>query len=187
MTEETERASGATICTRLKYADEVSDFYSGQFCATCQYVERCAKRTGQIVSLFGGIVEFVENRDRIVALDGLSQVAGSSQVVMHAAVKYQELLASRNLDVIDTTNIHTSFPYQIAARFDHELSAGKKRIVANSLEESVESCLELLRVEGFFVRKIRGTKAPTEVKRMQRFLPSGGNATRRFRAPCDTE
>src|SRR6266850_3774686 len=122
MTEETEWARRTRISARLKYTDEIADVDPRQVCTACQDIEGCAQRPNDLNGFFVGLSEFAKRGDRIIAFDGLSQIARRRQMVVHAAIENEEFLSTRNLDVIHSTYVHTRLSHQIAAGLDHELS-----------------------------------------------------------------
>src|SRR5579859_6910268 len=105
MAQESERARGTTISTGLKNCKKIADFGPRKSDVAGNSIEGSAEGSHYVDNFFGERIKFVGERDRIVSLDRLSQIAGGGQMVIHAAIKNQELLTARDFDVADASQI----------------------------------------------------------------------------------
>ncbi len=97
--EEAERAGSASVGAGLEDADEVAHFGVGQFDIARENVERRAERAHDFNFFAGRIrrtAETIHNGNRIIPFDGLAEVSGGGQMMMHAAIEDQEFFLARN-------------------------------------------------------------------------------------------
>jgi hypothetical protein len=66
--------------------------------------------------------------DRIITPNHLSEIARSSQVMVHAAIEDDESRAATILDRADARYVHAGWPGQKPAGFHHEASLCDPRI-----------------------------------------------------------
>src|SRR5262249_17340036 len=111
MTEELERTGAFAIGARLKNYEKISDFSMRQDHAPRQGIERSAKRSNNIHSFLTRSAKFVEDCDRIIALDGLTEIARCGQVMIHPPVNDDKLLAARGFDIKHPSDVNTAFAH----------------------------------------------------------------------------
>src|SRR5262245_2508483 len=80
----------------------------------------------------------VQNRQRIIPLDGLSQISRSRQVMMHAAIKDQELLTARDLHIVYPSHVYASFSNQITTWLNQEMGSRENRIATQFAHKGVD-------------------------------------------------
>src|ERR1700683_1538079 len=89
-------------------------------------------------------------------------------MMIHAAIKNQELLASRDFDIVDPGQINSGFANEKTARLNKEMRAGKIGIGFNFGEECCEPGPDVIKVEIFLVSKVGNPKAPAKIHGVQR-------------------
>src|SRR5580765_5328933 len=113
-----DRARGQTVSTRLEHDDEVADPGLRHLHAVGEKVERRAQRPDHVHDLTLLPDDPVTHDYGIVLAYDLSEVAGRGQVLVQAAVGYQEHLAARNLAVEDTAGIDSRLAHEVATELD---------------------------------------------------------------------
>src|SRR6185369_15671351 len=120
MAQESLRARGEPVRTRLEYDDEVAGLRFREVHPVGEEIERRAERSHDGRGLPPGAYDPIADFDRIVFADDLAEVAGRREMVMQAAVGHEEYVAARNFPVDDAADVDAGRSDQIAAELDHE-------------------------------------------------------------------
>ena len=93
MAQESVRARGESVGTRLEHDDEIAGLRFGQVHPVGQKVERRAKRSDDGRDLPPRAFDAIADFHRIVLADHLAEVARCGEMVMQAAVGHEEHVA----------------------------------------------------------------------------------------------
>src|SRR5690242_3076994 len=94
VTEERSGARGQSVGPRLKNTDQISYFGRRKPNLSRQSVERRAQRANNVNHLARGLIDTVENRNRKVSLDHLTEIARRREMMIHPSIGDQERLAA---------------------------------------------------------------------------------------------
>src|SRR5215470_17569171 len=95
MAKKMDGAGRKSIRARLKYRKKIADFGVRQGYVAREGVERGTQRSDDINRFLRLAVYLADDGDRIVSFYGLAEIAGSSEMVVHAAIENEKLLPSR--------------------------------------------------------------------------------------------
>src|SRR5271155_216597 len=146
MTQKSDWTRRQRIRARLEDSDQIADFCRRPSYRAAQGVQRSAQGTNDIHSFSLGNIELVQDGHGKVALDDLSQVSRSSEVMIHASIQNYVLLSTRGLNVSNSRDVHTSLAHQKTPRLDHEFGIREAR-VCNALEELFLACAQLPHIQ----------------------------------------
>ena len=111
----------------------------------------------------GLLLESVADRHRVVAPDDLTEVPGRSQLVVQAAVDDDERLATRDLAVDDTRDVHAALAHDVPPELDHHPCLRKVGTDA-LVEQHGEVLADATEVEGRVTVEVRDPEATAEIE-----------------------
>src|SRR5581483_4248560 len=131
MAQESERAGRTGVGARLEDSDQVTNLAGRQCEIAAQSIQGRAQRAHYLHRLFPALAQAAGIGDGIVALDGLAEVTGSREMVMHAAIENEEFLAAGFLNVVNAGEVNASFGHEETPWLRQKSGANESGVLAN--------------------------------------------------------
>ena len=90
-------------------------------------IQRCAQRPDDIHRFFGLLEELFHQCDWVIPFNGLSEIARSGQVMIHAPIEDKKFLSARYFYIDDPRHIDAGLADQESTGLDDKTSASKMR------------------------------------------------------------
>src|SRR5216684_4602601 len=157
--QKTKWAGGAGVSAGLQNDKQVSDLCFRKVHVTSQSVERRAERADDVHDFYCGHIEFVCEGHRVISLDGLAEIAGRGQVMMHPAIENQKFFSAGDFDVVHARDVDTSFAHQEASGLNQKTRASESGVRLQPCEKFCQPALQSRKVQLRLVRKVWNSKS----------------------------